>query len=74
MRGKLAQSALDQLAVLQIIPSMRPALYARETDPGMGALARSTAASAFNEARALCAGNFADGGAWRIVDATRYLQ
>ena len=54
MRGKLSLGSRQRGDVL--LPSMRPALYARETD--RNSLARSDSPAAFNEARALCAGNF----------------
>ena len=57
MRGKLRYHGAGHRAVFAPLPSMRPALYARETAPQKlsSGVIRST--SSFKEARALCAGN-----------------
>ena len=57
MRGKL-QAPRDANGKLALAPSMRPALYARETG-SMDAKQARTIPPSFNEARALCAGNSA---------------
>ena len=54
MRGKLQMPLISREAAIE--PSMRPALYARETAAKVRAMAAAPAYS-FNEARALCAGN-----------------
>ena len=56
MRGKLFDSYGARNAARRYIPSMRPALYARETAPASPLRSRLGDPS-FNEARALCAGN-----------------
>ena len=53
MRGKLQDPERAHHPVPR--PSMRPALYARETAPST--FGRSWFACTFNEARALCAGS-----------------